>query len=106
MWISKEEAEKFHERIKYKFVAKILDENEEVPITEISDYDRIWYLVNMILIEKGYFIDGILGCGDISKDLLKKIGKVLRERAEGKTEWKEGHGWLFGGPYRRDFDEA
>jgi hypothetical protein len=81
---------------------KLVAEKKKMSMDKVSDYDRIWYLVNKILIEKGYFIDGILRDGDISEDLLKKIGKVLRERMEGNKCWT----FEYGGPYRRDFDEA
>lgn len=68
---------------------KLVAEEKKRSMDSVSDHDRIWYLVNMILIEKGYFIDGVLRGGNLSEDLLEKIGEVLRERAEKGIEWKE-----------------
>jgi hypothetical protein len=84
---------------------KLVAEKKKTITIKASNYDRIWYLVNLILAEKGYFVNGVLEGGDLSEELLERIGKVLRERAEKGTGWREDHSWAFG-RYRRDFDEA
>lgn len=102
MFLTYEEAKKFLKAVKIQPMVKLVAEKKKMSMDRGLDHDRIWYLVNKILIEKGYFVDGILRSGDVSKDLLGIIGRVLRERMEGDKCWT----FEYGGLYRRDFDEA
>lgn len=49
-------------------------------IVDIFGDSRLRKLVGDIILEKWFLVDGDLKDGDISEDLLKKIGRVLSDR--------------------------